>query len=77
MLCHICGSGRIFTTVSTCLSFAEKHSDIVDKFLKGNCEGIAYFKIHRRESVKIIRDRYKEEGDLDDEAVSHLYDELT
>ena len=66
-----------FTTVSTCLAFVEKHPDIVDKFLKGLCEGIAFFKTHRRESVKIIKDKYKEEGELDDEAASHLYDELT
>src|SRR5437016_371290 len=32
-----------FTTVSTCLSFVEKHPDIVDKIIKGLCEGIAYF----------------------------------
>ena len=65
-----------FTTVSTCLSFVEKHPDIVDKFLKGLCEGIAYFKTHRTESIKIIKDKYKAEGDLDDEAAIHLYDEL-
>lgn len=65
-----------FTTVSTCLNFVEKHPDIADKFLKGICEGIAYFKTHRAESVKIIKDSYKDEGDLDDEAATHLYDEL-
>ncbi|HEX4990572.1 MAG TPA: ABC transporter substrate-binding protein, partial [Candidatus Binatia bacterium] len=51
-----------FTTVSTCLNFVEKHPDIVDKFLKGFCEGIAYFKTHRAESIKIIKDKYKKEG---------------
>jgi len=65
-----------FTTVSTCLAFVEKHPDIADKFLKGICEGIAYFKTHRAESIKIIKDRYKDEGDLDDESATHLYDEL-
>ena len=65
-----------FTTVSTSLSFVEKHPDIVDKFLKGICEGIAYLKTHRTESIKIIKDKYKEEGDLDDETATHLYDEL-
>lgn len=66
-----------FTTVSTCLSFVEKHPDIVDKFLKGICEGIAYFKTHRAESIKIIKEGYKDEGNLDDEATAHLYDELS
>jgi ABC-type nitrate/sulfonate/bicarbonate transport system substrate-binding protein len=65
-----------FTTVSTGLSFVEKHPDIVDKFLKGICEGIAYFKTHRAESIKIIKDNYKDEGELDDEAATHLYEEL-
>ena len=65
-----------FTTVSTCLNFVEKHPDIVDKFLKGICEGIAYLKTHRAESIKIIKDKYKDEGNLDDEAATHLYDEL-
>jgi ABC-type nitrate/sulfonate/bicarbonate transport system substrate-binding protein len=65
-----------FTTVSTSLAFVEKHPDIADKFLKGMCEGIAYFKTHRTESIKIIKDNYKEEGDLDDEAATYLYDEL-
>jgi ABC-type nitrate/sulfonate/bicarbonate transport system substrate-binding protein len=65
-----------FTTVSTGLPFVEKHPDIVDRFLRGICEGIAYFKTHRAESIKIIKERYKDEGDLDDEAATHLYDEL-
>jgi ABC-type nitrate/sulfonate/bicarbonate transport system substrate-binding protein len=65
-----------FTTVSTCLNFVEKHPEIVDKFLKGICEGIAYLKTHRAESIKIIKDKYKEEGELDDETATHLYDEL-
>jgi ABC-type nitrate/sulfonate/bicarbonate transport system substrate-binding protein len=65
-----------FTTVSTGSPFVEKHPDIVDKFLRGICEGIAYFKTHRLESIKIIKDKYKDEGDLDDEAATYLYDEL-
>jgi len=65
-----------FTTVSTSLAFVEKHPDIVDKFLKGICEGIAYFKTHRADSIKIIKDKNRDEGKLDDEAASYLYDEL-
>ena len=65
-----------FTTVSTGLPFVEKHPEIVERFLKSICEGIAYFKTHRAESIKIIKDKYKEEGDLDDETATHLYDEL-
>jgi ABC-type nitrate/sulfonate/bicarbonate transport system substrate-binding protein len=65
-----------FTTVSTALPFVEKHPDIVDRFLRGICEGIAYFKTHRAESIKIIKEKYDEEGQLDDEAASHLYEDL-
>ncbi len=65
-----------FTTVSTGLPFVEKHPDIVDKFLRGICEGIAYFKTHRPQSIKIIMAKYQEQGALDDEAATYLYDEL-
>jgi len=65
-----------FTTVSSGLPFVEKHPEIVDKFLRGFCEGIAYFKTHRKESIKIIQNQYKAEGDLDDETAAHLYEDL-
>lgn len=65
-----------FTTVSSGLPFVEKHPDIVDRFLKGICEGIAYFKTHRAESIKVIKNKHRAEGDLDDETATHLYDEL-
>ena len=65
-----------FTTVSSGLPFVEKHPDIVDRFLRGIIEGIAYFKTRRNESIKIIQNRYKGEGDLDQEAATHLYEDL-
>lgn len=65
-----------FTTLSSGLPFVEKHPDIVEKFLKGTIEGIAYFKAHRQEAIKIIQTRYKEEGELDGEAAAYLYEEL-
>jgi ABC-type nitrate/sulfonate/bicarbonate transport system substrate-binding protein len=65
-----------FTTVSTGLPFLEKHPDIVDRFLKAFCEGIAYFKTHRKESIKVIKEKYKAEGDLDDEAAAYLYEDI-
>lgn len=65
-----------FTTVSSGRPFVDKHPDIVDKFLRGIIEGIAYFKTHRKESIKIIQDKYKVEGALDLEAATHLYEEL-
>jgi ABC-type nitrate/sulfonate/bicarbonate transport system substrate-binding protein len=65
-----------FTTVSTGLPFVEKHPDIVDRFLRGLCEGIAFFKTHRAESIKIIKEKYQDEGELDDETATHLYEDL-
>jgi len=65
-----------FTTVSSGAGFVEKHPDIVDKMLRGICEGIAYFKTHRAECIKIIRERYKAEGALDNETATHLYEDL-
>lgn len=66
-----------FTTVSSAMTFVEKHPDIVDRFLRGICEGIAYFKTHRNESIRIIKEKYKAEGVLDDETAAHLYDDLS
>ncbi|MFQ5849942.1 MAG: ABC transporter substrate-binding protein [Candidatus Binatia bacterium] len=65
-----------FTTFSSGLNFVEKHPDIVDRFLKGAIEGIAYFKTRREDSIKIIKTRYTAEGDLDHETATHLYEEL-
>jgi ABC-type nitrate/sulfonate/bicarbonate transport system substrate-binding protein len=65
-----------FTTISTNLRFVDKHPDITERFLKGIVEGIAYFKTHKAKSVEVIRTRYMEEGQLDNEAAAHLYDEL-
>ena len=65
-----------FTTVSTGMPFVEKHPDIVDRFLRGVCEGIAFFKTHRAESIRIIKEKYKDEGELDGETATHLYEDL-
>lgn len=65
-----------FTTVSSGLPFVDTHPDIVERFLKGMLEGVAYFRKNRPESIKIIQTQYKEEGDLDTEAATYLYEEL-
>ena len=58
------------------LHTSEKHPEIVDKFLKGVIEGIAFFKTHREESIKIIENKYKAEGELNHEEATHLYEEI-
>lgn len=65
-----------FTTVSSGLPFVEKHPDIVDRFLRGIVEGIAFFKTRRTESIKIIQSKFKADGDLDQETATHIYEDL-
>jgi ABC-type nitrate/sulfonate/bicarbonate transport system substrate-binding protein len=56
-----------FTTISTSLTFAESHPDIVERFLKGMIEGIHFFKTQPEKTAQILKERYKESGQLDDE----------
>jgi ABC-type nitrate/sulfonate/bicarbonate transport system substrate-binding protein len=65
-----------FTTISTSAAFIEKHPDIVDRFLKGLLEGVHYFKTHRKEATKIIKEMYTTEGTLDDETADFLYRDI-
>jgi ABC-type nitrate/sulfonate/bicarbonate transport system substrate-binding protein len=65
-----------FTTLSSGLPFVENHPDIVERFLKGVIEGIAFFKNNRKESIGIIQERHTAQGQLDLEAATILYDEL-
>ncbi|HXP95006.1 MAG TPA: ABC transporter substrate-binding protein [Candidatus Binatia bacterium] len=58
-----------FTTVSTSLRFAEKHPDIVERFLKGMIEGIHFFKTQPERTARIIKERYDKLGTLDDDVV--------
>ena len=66
-----------FTTMSSGRKFVDGHPDIVERFLKGACQGIAYFKTHRQESIQIIQDRYKTDGDLDLEAATRLWESIS
>jgi ABC-type nitrate/sulfonate/bicarbonate transport system substrate-binding protein len=65
-----------FTTISTSQGFVDKHPDIVDRFLKGMIEGIAYFKTKPRETLKILKERHTTEGVMDDAMAERLYREL-
>jgi len=55
-----------FTTISTSLNFAEHHPDLVDRFLRAMIEGIHFFKTERERSVAIIKERYRNDGQMDD-----------
>src|SRR5712672_1674933 len=65
-----------FTTVSSSLGFVEKHPDIVQRFLKGMLEGIAFFKNKPQETMKIIRERYTKEGTMSPEQAAITYHSL-
>jgi ABC-type nitrate/sulfonate/bicarbonate transport system substrate-binding protein len=66
-----------FTTMSSGRKFVDRNPDIVERFLKGTCQGIAYFKTHRQESIKIIQERYNHEGELDLEAATRLWESIS
>ncbi len=66
-----------FTTMSSGRRFVDRNPDIVERFLKGTCQGIAYFKTHREESIKIIRERYQNESELDLEAATRLWESIS
>lgn len=65
-----------FTTISTSERFVQKHPDLVERFLKGLIEGIAYYKNNPEQSKKIIKERHTTEGQLDDEMVEVVYNDL-
>jgi ABC-type nitrate/sulfonate/bicarbonate transport system substrate-binding protein len=65
-----------FTTVSSSLKFVEKHPDIVERFLKGIMEGIAFFKTQPEKTIKILKERHTNEGVMDDETARLMYVEL-
>ena len=65
-----------FTTVSSSLPFVQKNPDIVKRTLKGLLDGIAFFKTEREATIKIIMDKHVNEGPLDREIATKIYDDL-
>ncbi len=65
-----------FMTLSSSLKMVENHPDIVMRVAKAVLEGIAYFKINREETIKILISRHSKEGTLDRDAAEKLYDDL-
>lgn len=65
-----------FMTVSTSKLMVETKPDVIDRMLRGVLEGIAYFKINREETIKILMEKHKKEGDLDRDMAEKLYDDL-
>jgi ABC-type nitrate/sulfonate/bicarbonate transport system substrate-binding protein len=65
-----------FTTVSSSLPFVQKNPDIVKRVLKSLLDGIAFFKTEREATIKIIMDKHVDEGALDREIATKIYDDL-
>ena len=62
--------------LSTSLKFAEKHPDIVERFLKALMEGIHYFKTQPEKTIKILKERHTNEGIMDETMARTMYKEL-
>jgi len=65
-----------FTSVSTNLKFVEKHPDIVDRFLRGLIEGIAFFKTRPQESIKIIQEEIAKPERMNQDQATFTYQTL-
>lgn len=62
-----------YTTLSTSLTFARQHPDIVQRFLKGMIEGIHFFKTQPEKTMKILERRYTNQGKMDAEIARETY----
>lgn len=65
-----------FSSISTNLKFVQKHPDLVERFLKGMLEGIAFFKTRPEESIKIIQQRYTKSGQMNREQAAFTHRNL-
>jgi ABC-type nitrate/sulfonate/bicarbonate transport system substrate-binding protein len=65
-----------FMTISSSKKIVEERPDIVSRMLKATLEGIAYFKLNREETIKIIMEKHTKEGNLDRAIAEKLYDDL-
>ncbi|MEE8516299.1 MAG: ABC transporter substrate-binding protein [Alphaproteobacteria bacterium] len=65
-----------FTTISSGMPFVAKHGDIVERFIKGTLEGIAFFLTQPDKATTIIQDRFVAAGALDFEAAAHIQAEF-
>jgi ABC-type nitrate/sulfonate/bicarbonate transport system substrate-binding protein len=62
-----------FSSISTNLNFVQKHPDLVERFMKGLLEGIAFFKTRPDKAIEIIQRRYTKAGQmtLEQAALTH------
>jgi ABC-type nitrate/sulfonate/bicarbonate transport system substrate-binding protein len=65
-----------FMTLSSSMKMVQERPDVVKRVIKSVLEGIAYFKINREETIKILMAKHKKEGDLDRDAAEKVYNDL-
>lgn len=65
-----------FMTVSSSMTTVKRNPDLVVRNLKSVLEGIAYFKMNREGSIRILMDKHNKEGKLDRATAEYLYDDL-
>ena len=65
-----------FMTISTSAKMVAERPDVVKRVLKSVLEGIAFFKQNKHETVKILMNKHKKEGDLDQAMAALVYDDL-
>jgi ABC-type nitrate/sulfonate/bicarbonate transport system substrate-binding protein len=65
-----------FMTLSSSMKLVKEKPDLAKRVIKSVLEGIAYFKINREETIKILMAKHKKEGDLDRDAAAKVYDDL-
>lgn len=65
-----------FTTLSTSLKLVERHPDVVQRFLKGLIEGIHFFKTEPEKSIKIIKEKYTKDGQMNHAQATITYQTL-
>ena len=66
-----------YMTMSTSKKMVDEKPDVVMRVLKAIIEGIAYFKINREETIRILMARYDNDGKLDRAMAEKLYDDLS
>lgn len=65
-----------YMTMSTSKKLVDERPDIVERVLKGTIDGVSFFKQNKEETVKIIMEKYDNDGVLDREITEKLYDDL-
>jgi ABC-type nitrate/sulfonate/bicarbonate transport system substrate-binding protein len=65
-----------FMTISSSMKLMTEKPELVKRMLKSVIEGIAFFKINREQTIDILMERHKKEGDLDRAMATKVYEDL-